>query len=281
MSRVSKGVLLVGLVTGILVGASGCSVQATVKTKTRFQEPNVAPSSEPTEAWAGEKIVVRDEAAGVISGTALTIKVDAAATKVTASATTVAMANNDDEASAKLTLADVKGTFKIVKEGDVWNVVCGHGSAHGSSGSGESGCNNLTVTIPAGSDAQKIALEAYVGNGDVNIDIASVTLETLGVNAKNGTLTVRAPTTKGSSISLVGEENCDVALSVPSSFSADKIELFADADKITNGVGDLQLTDTTGGKTGSRGTAGEGATSIRLTSKEFAGSTETVSLSTF
>jgi hypothetical protein len=282
MSRVAKGVLLGGLVLGI-VASTGCSVQGqvTAKSKTRFTESNVGPSSEPSEPWAGEKIVVRDESVGVVTGTALTINVDPSATKVTATAQLVASAANDEEANAKLSIVDAKATFKIVKEGDVWNVVCGHGASHGTSNGGESGCNNLVVTIPAGSDAQKIALDALCGNGDINIDVSAATLENLGVNGKNSDITVRAPTTKGANISVVGEENADVTVLLPSSFAADKIELFADPDKIVNNVGDLQLTDTTGGKTGSRGTAGEGAASVRLTSKEFAGSTNTVTLGTF
>lgn len=280
MSRVSKGVLLVGLVTGIVMGASGCTVQASVKTKTRFTENNIAPSAEPTDAWAGEKIVVRAEGVGVSVNGGLDIRVDATATKVTAVADLVALANDDDEASAKLSLADTKTTFKITKEGDVWNVVCGHGGSHGSSNSGESGCNKVTVTIPAGSDANKIALEAHSGNGSVNVDVSSVTLESLQVNG-HGDTTVRAPTTLGSTILVIGEESSDVSLLLPSSFAADVVDLVADAKSITNNVGDLQLTDANGGKTGSRGTAGTGAKSIKVQSTEFAGSTGTVSLGTF
>lgn len=281
MSRVAKAVVLGGLVLGVVAGASGCTVQASVKTKTRFTEPGVQPSSQPTENWAGEKIIVRDESAGLVVNGGLEIKVDPTATKVTAVADLVALANDDDAASAKLTRDEVKTTFKIVKEGDVWNVVCGHGSTHGSSNSGESGCNKLIVTIPAGTDAQKIALEAFSGNSDVNVDVSAATLESLVVNGKNGTVTVRAPATKGATITAIGDENADAIVLLPSSFAADKIELFADPDKIINNVGDARLTDTDGGKTGSRGTPGTGLASVRVTSKEFAGSTETVTLGTF
>lgn len=280
MSRVSKTVLLGGLVLGILACSSGCTVQATVKTKTRFTEPGVAPSAQPTDAWNGEKIVVRAEGVGVAVNGGLEIKVDPSATKVSAVADMVALANDDDKTSADQSIVDAKGTFKIEKAGDVWNVVCGHGGSHGSSNSGESGCNKVIVTIPAGSSTQPIALDALSGNGQVNIDISSVTLESLGVNGK-GDITVRAPTTKGSTISVVAEQSDDVNLLLPSSFAADEVYFVADADKIVNNVSDMTLTAADGGKKGSRGTAGEGAKSVKLTSKQFAGSSGQVILGTF
>jgi hypothetical protein len=281
MSRVvAKAVLLSGLVLGIVGATSGCTVQASVKTKTRFTEPNVAPSAEPTEAWAGEKIVINAQGVGVAVNGGLEVRVDPSATKVTAVADMVALANDDDKASADLSIIDAKATFKITKEGDVWNVVCGHGQGHGSSNSGESGCNKVTVTIPAGDSTNKIALEALSGNGSVNIDISSTTLESLGVNGK-GDITVRAPTTQGANISVVAEQADDVNLLLPSDFAADEVLFVADGDKIVNNVSDLALTDAPEGKKGSRGQAGEGAKTVKLTSKEFAGSTGQVILGTF
>lgn len=280
MSRVAKAVLLGGLVLGIVASASGCTVQASVKTKTRFTEPNQAPSAEPTEEWAGEKIIVNAQGVGVAVNGGLEVRVDPTAKRVTATADMVALANDDDEASAKLSIVDAKSTFKITKEGDVWNVVCGHGGSHGSSNSGESGCNKVTVTIPAGDSTNKIALDALSGNGSVNIDISATTLESLGVNGK-GDITVRAPTTQGASISVVAEQADDVNLLLPASFAADEVYFVADADKIVNNVADLQLTDAEGGKKGSRGTPGEGAKAVKLTSKPFAGSSGQVILGTF
>lgn len=281
MSRVSfRAVLLGGLVMGVLAGASGCTVQATVKTKTRFTENDVQPSAVPTEAWNGEAIRIDAQGVGVAVNGGLEVRVDPAATKVTAVANMVALANDDDKASADRSIVDAKGTFKIVKDGDVWNVVCGHGGSYGSSNSGESGCNKVTVTIPAGTDANKINLTALSGNGSVNIDISAATLEALGVNGK-GDITVRAPTTLGSTISVVAEQSDDVNLLLPSSFAADEVYFVADADKIVNNVGDLQLSDAEGGKKGSRGTQGTGAKSVKLTSKPFAGSSGQVILGTF
>ena len=283
MSRVSKAVLLGGLVFGVILGASGCTAQvnATVKSKTRFTEPGVAPSSDNQTDWAGEKIVVRNESAGVLVNGNTEVVIKPGATRVTASATIVALANNDDEASAKITLADLKTTFKIEKAGDVINVVCGHGKSAGSSNSGESGCNNIRVEIPAGDSTNKLLLDVLSGNGPVNVDVSAASLENLGVNGK-GDITVRAPTTQGSSISVVAEQADDVNLLLPSDFAADEVYFVADPpENIVNNVPDLQLTDAEGGKKGSRGQAGEGAKSVKLTSKPFAGSSGQVILGTF
>ena len=280
MSRVAKAVVLGGFLLGVVAGASGCTVQASVKTKTRFTEPGVAPSSQPTENWAGEKIIVRAEGVGVAVNGGLEVVVDPSATKVTAVADMVALANDDDKTSADQSIVDAKATFKITKEGDVWNVVCGHGASHGSSNAGESGCNKVIVRIPAGDSTNKIALDALSGNGSVNIDVSAATLESLGVNGK-GDITVRAPATLGANISVVAEQADDVNLLLPSSFAADEVYFVADADKIVNNVSDLQLTDAEGGKKGSRGTAGTGAKSVKLTSKPFAGSSGSVILGTF
>lgn len=280
MSRVAaKAVLLGGLVLGIVASASGCTVQATVKSKTRFTE-DVTPSSDNQSDWAGEKIIVRNESAGLLVNGDTVVRIDPSARRVTATAKIVALANDDDRASADLTKAELKTTFKIEKVGDVINVVCGHGGSHGSSNGGESGCNNILVTIPAGDSTNKLALDVLSGNGPVNVDVSAATLDNLGVNG-NGDITVRAPTTQGANISVVADKADDVNLLLPSSFAADEVYFVADADKIVNNVSDLTLTDAEGGKKGSRGTAGEGAKSVKLTSKPFAGSSGQVILGTF
>ena len=136
------------------------------------------------------------------------------------------------------------------------------------------------VTVPAGTAAMPLDLTALSGNGSVNIDVSGATLKNLGVNGK-GDITVRAPTTKGAGISVVAEQADDVNLLLPSSFAADEVYFVADADKIVNNVSDLQLTSAEGGQKGSRGTAGTGAKSVKLTSKPFAGSSGQVILGTF
>jgi hypothetical protein len=281
MSRVAaKAVLLGGLILGIVAGASGCTVQASVKTKTRFTEDNVAPSSDNQADWAGEKIVINNSSAGVLVNGDTVVWVDPNAKRVTATAKLVALANDDDKVSADITIADLKTTFKIEKAGDVINVVCGHGKAAGSSNSGESGCNNITITIPAGDSTNKLALDVLSGNGPVDVNVAAATLENLGVNGK-GDITVKAPTTQGANISVVAEQADDVSVLLPSNFAADEVYFVADADQIVNNVSDLVLTDAEGGKKGSRGQAGEGAKSVKLTSKPFAGSSGQVTLGTF
>lgn len=276
MSRVST-VLFGSVVAGIVALNAGCTVQASVKTKNRFVEDGVAATAATADEWAGEPIKIQAEGVGLAVNGGLDVRVDPNAKTITATARMLAMADAEDKASADQSIREAKETFKITKDGGAWLVFCGHGASHGSSNGGESGCEKVTVTVPAGTDAQKLDLTALSGNGSVNIDVSAATLANLGVNGK-GDITARFPTTQGAVISIVAEQADDIAALVPASFAADEVILQADADKITNGFSDLTL-DSTG--KGSRGTAGEGAKSIKLTSKEFAGSTGNVSLSSF
>ena len=148
------------------------------------------------------------------------------------------------------------------------------------SNSGESGCNNITITIPAGDSTNALAVDVFSGNGPVNVDVSAATLANLGVNGK-GDITVRAPTTQGANISVVAEQADDVNVLIPANGAADEIYLVADPDKIVSNVNGLTLADAEGGKKGALGTAGEGAKSVKLTSKPFAGSSGTVTIGTF
>ena len=79
----------------------------------------------------------------------------------------------------------------------------------------------------------------------------------------------------GANISLVGEQGDDISVKLPSDFAADEVILQADADKITLGP----FTDIKeGAGAGGRGQAGSGLASLKLTSKEFAGSTGEITL---
>lgn len=277
MSRVCSTVLFGSVIAAIVAVNAGCTVQASVKTKTRFEEPGVAATNTSTDEWNGEPIKIQAEGVGVAVNGGLTVRVDANAKTISATAKMVALAEAEDKTSADQSIVDAKATFKISKDGSGWLVACGHGGSHGTSNAGESGCNDVTVTIPAGSANQKLELTALSGNGSVNIDLTSAFLSNVGVNGK-GDITIRLPdsadATQGAGVSVVADQADDIDARVGSNFSADEIILQADAESITNGFSDVTLTD---GK-GSRGNAGEGYKSIKLTSKEFAGSTGKVSL---
>ena len=75
-------------------------------------------------------------------------------------------------------------------------------------------------------------------------------------------------------ILFVAEKADDITVTMPASWAADEVILQADADKIQNAFSDAKL----GAGAGGRGEPGTGLASLKLTSKEFAGSTGTITL---
>lgn len=273
MSRVST--LVIGsLAAAAFVLSAGCTAQvsATVKTKQRFVENNVRVDA--TEDWNGEPIVIDVAGVGVAVNGGLNIHTDPAAVRLAATARLLAMADAEDKASADQSIIDTKATYQIVKDGGTWKITCGHGGSHGTSNSGESGCEFVDISLPVGAADKPLVVTALSGNGSVDINVANATLGELGVNGK-GDIEAWIPTTKGARVSIVAEQADDITAHLPNDFSADEVIVQADADKITNGFADLTL-DANG--TGTRGTAGEGASSLKFTSKEFAGSTGNITL---
>lgn len=264
MSRVTTVGL--GLVALIAFTATGCKVS--VETKSRFVEENV--TQEDTADWAGENIQIDAAGVGIAVNGGLNVVEQPGLTRVKAVSRMLAMAF--EKADADASIVDAKATFKITRSGNTINVVCGHGNSHGESNGGESGCELMTVYVPAGSAAQKLNLQAASGNGSVNIKLAG-DIGTVLVNGK-GDIDATLPATQGARISLVADQADDVVLHLPSDFAADEIVLEADQDKITNDFSDAKI----GVGAGGRGTAGTGAESIKVTSKTFAGSTGKVTL---
>lgn len=275
MSRITSTVLLGSMVAAIAVLNAACTVQASAsaKTKNRFVEDGVTVTADAD--WAGEPIKINADGVGIAVNGGLDVVVSSDPhAKITATARMLAMADAEDKASADQSILDAKGTFTITKSGDGWVVACSHGGSHGTSDSGSSGCEKLTVTIPAGMDTMPIDLTALSGNGDVNVDVSSATLKNLGVNGK-GTITVRAPNTKGADVSVVAEQADDINCLLPKDFAADEVIIQTEAANIVNNFSDLKL-DSTG--KGTRGQAGTGLASVKLTSKEFAGTTGKITI---
>ena len=103
----------------------------------------------------------------------------------------------------------------------------------------------------------------------------SAVVSNIGANSNGGDTNADLPATKGANISLVSEKADDIAAKLPAEFAADEVILQADADKIALGP----FTDIKeGAGAGGRGTAGTGLASLKLTSKEFAGSTGQITL---
>jgi len=269
MSRLSS-VVFGTMVLAIGVASTGCSVSVSAKSKTRFVEENVAPSSGQGQDWTGEEIKIDDAAVGASVNGGLEVIAEAGRTKIEASARMLAMANDDEKSNADQTIVDAKATFKIVKSGNTITVSCGHGAAHGSSEAGLSGCERLVVRIPAGDATTPLTLTALVGNGGMKVSAANATVASIGLNSNGGDIELSTAATKGGNVSAVSEKADDITVRLPTAFAADTITLQADADKIDKGpFSDIQT---------GRGTAGTGLASLKITSKEFAGSTGKITL---
>lgn len=269
ISRIAFGTVI----AAIVVSATGCQVQASVKTKTRFVEPNIV--KEDTTEWKGQPITIKIEGVGVAVNGGVKVTADPNATKVSANARFLAMAFEDGKADADQSIVEAKSTFTIESSASGITVSCGHGGTHGSSNGGESGCELVNVVVPSGSAQTPLELTVQGGNGDMTLQLRGATIKNVGLNNNgSGDTSVEIPSTQGASVSLVSNKSGDIAVTLPTDWAADEVILQADADKIVNAFSDAKL----GAGAGGRGTKGSGLASLKVTSKEFAGSTGTITL---
>jgi hypothetical protein len=268
MSRVSTVVMSAFVVS---VAMLGCKASVSVETKTRYVDDPQTTREAPAD-WAGEDIVINDDAVGISVNGGLKITADPSVTKVTATSRIIAMAYSEDKTLADQSIAEAKDSFKITTSGNVTTVECHHGGSHGSSDSGSSGCELMEVKVPIGSTAKPINIKGLVGNGGITVSAGSAILGQLSLTSNGGDVDATVGANQGSEITASAEKADNVTLHLPSDFAADSISLNADANSIdTTAFPDV--------KSGSgRGTAGTGAKSITLTSREFAGSTGKVTL---
>lgn len=253
--------------------ASGCTL--TVKTKTRYVLPDGDPSTVATAAedWNGEPIDV--QAAGVqvsVNGGANVTGV-ANLKKITVKARVLAMADDTDKASAELSLAEAAKTLSVAKVDGKFVIACGHGGSHGTSNADTSGCELLDIQIPAGDTSKPIELTTSLGNGSLNV--SGVTVKSAQLTG-DGDATAKLSFVKGATISLTANSG-NASLSIPAGSSADSVVLLGDAKKSTSAFEGVKPD----GAAVSLGNKGEGATSIRVEAKEFAGSREAASLLKF
>ncbi len=210
-----------------LVVLSACSVSTTGNSITFKTQPEFLDNSQPakttTKAWAGEEIVIKNSGVNPMVGTGgLTINVDPSATTISAKADFVARA--DEEAEAKLSIADAIKTFSIEESSGRIAINCGNGGAHGSSSAAASGCKRITITIPAGSETQPHKLTLSTGMGDIKFSGAPTVANLLvDDNGTGGEVDVGAIPVKGARIVVTGEDNVTVRL--PADFAADNVVL--------------------------------------------------------
>lgn len=254
--------------------ASGCTL--TVKTKTRYVLPDGDPSTVATaiEDWNGEPIEV--QAAGVqvsVNGGA-NIKGVAGLTKITVKARILAMADDTDQASAQLSLAEAAKTLKVTKSaGGKFVIECGHGQSHGTSTSDTSGCELLDIQIPAGDAAKPVSITTALGNGDLSV--TGITVQDAQING-DGNTEASLSFVQGATINVVSASG-NASLAIPSGSSADAVTVSGDAAKSSSDFAEVKVN----AAAVSIGTVGQGAKSINVESKSFAGSPEAARLTKF
>ncbi|HEY8074697.1 MAG TPA: hypothetical protein VIF62_11315 [Labilithrix sp.] len=244
-----------------IASLSACSVSSTansltIKTQKEFVDSNTVTLTSAT-AWAGEPIKIENDSVDFVNGTGgVQVQVDPSATKITATATFTARADDDaHESEAQQSIVDAKQTFAV----DGFSFVCHHGQTHGTSGAGSSGCKLIVLTVPPGTAAQ--ALDLTVGDGNGGISFSDKVLAKNLLVQENGTgdLDVKVDPQKGSTISITG--GFDVTVGVPSTFAADSVTLTGPNDPM-----DIDTSAFQGLASGKGyGTAGTGASSFSVT----------------
>ena len=179
MSRVSS-VSFGCVVVAMAIGSGGCTISA--QTKDRFTEANYILTD--TQAWAGESISINIQGVPIAENGGVTVIADPnlAGGLMTANARLLAMANSDDKPSADQSIADAKATFCAFSRttaGEI-DIACGHGSSHGSSDGGQSGCELVEIHVPIGSATQKVNLKVLSGNGTMTLTLNAATIGTVG-----------------------------------------------------------------------------------------------------
>jgi hypothetical protein len=258
LSRIAFGTFAV-----IGVGVLGCSIdsskpgQITFKTQTRYvNAPDT--SVEATKDWTGEEISIVNDSLSVLVNGGTEVVGDASVKRVKVTARVVAYADAEDRASADKSIADAIKTVVIDESGGKISVKCGHGGSYGSSDAGKSGCEYLTVRVPAGDATKPVKVTIGAGNGDLKV---SGIVGSVSASTKNGDTTVSVTPAKGSTISATGDA---ATVSLPASFAADMITLSV-ASGSKGKVVTTDFPDVTSGK--GRGNAGEGAASITVSAQ--------------
>ncbi len=226
-------VALVGL--AIVGASSGCtlstvtnpdgSVTVTGKSKTRF----VSDQKPVREiAFTNQTIEVLNDGVNPGSGVGIVVTGSPGATKVTATSSIVAWADGAETENAKTAQKEVVDSFTVTEAGGKITVRCGHASKdYGTASRAGTGCEGLTVTVPAGTAAAPVSLVVKNGNSDIQVSgiTGSVTVEAQGA----GDAEVSVTPAQGSVISVSAE--FDALLRLPANFAADVVTLAADEAK--------------------------------------------------
>jgi hypothetical protein len=228
---------------------AGCTV--TVKTQTKFVGDQPVTKTASRSVASGDVVEIENGNGDVVvqggSGDKITLS-----TKVFSFA--------DVKGDADLALADVVNTIAIDESAGKFYIHCNKAaSAHGSAGTGTTGCDAFTVQVPSGTATAPLNLKATAHNGQIN---ASGLTGTAVIHTDNGNATASLGIAPAAVIE-VSSGNGDVSLALPANFTADAIVLTPGgpgAQKITTDFPDLDSAASTHKAAG-------GAKSITLTTE--------------
>lgn len=242
---------------------AGCSVSVDVKTKTKYTLSGGATATATKDWVAGAPIEVAN-ANGTVE-----VRGVPGLTKIAVTAKPFSFADTKEDGDKAI--ADVQASVVVEERASGgYFVRCSQSKQdYGTAPQGLSGCDDFVVQVPAG---QGVRLKATAENG--GLTASSLTVEdgqAIILRSDNGTVTVTGVTggaeissgngdveasvtpTKGCNVS-VKSENGDVTLSLPTSFSADRVTFSGETTDVT------AFTGLTSGST--RGDAGSGASTI-------------------
>jgi hypothetical protein len=215
-----------------------------------------------SESWTGEPIQVYSESGNV------RIVAEPGRSKIELSARFYAGASSDADAEAAF--RDIESQLEIELTDAGFQIVCPSAAErHGSAVRSTTGCDLLTVRIPAGAESQAHQLSASTSFGGI---IASGIIGSVKLQAPFG-LRAEVTPVQGSEITLAAEQlvlgNCPSVLLLPPDFASDQISLVVEGlgDIHAPAFPDLAVPMPDGQKTPksvalSRGTSGSGASLI-------------------
>jgi hypothetical protein len=256
------------------VKTSDCGDGGTcVTAKTQPETDGSLTSKTSMRAWKADDVIEIQNGNG-----AVIVHGDPNATTISVSMTPFAHSDSGGDADSKASIADAIASLTIDETNpNKFYVHCDRGGTHGTSQAANSGCKNLTVTIPAGSATAGLTLLANTNAGDVTAPDAltakagqylifttgagsvSVSNVSGGVKAHTevGDATANCTPAVGGTVE-VSSGNGDVTLSLPANFAADHVTLKGDPINVTGFGSDFTKASTT------RGAAGTGASSVTV-----------------
>lgn len=212
----------------LAMGLGACRVS--VETQTRYTrsggDEDYATATSDTAYAAGDKVSVNllgVEASGIgvsLNG-GVTVK-SGDVDKVSVRARVIAWGYSEDEPQAADAIGQVSNSVKVTKSGDTWNVTCDKIKV----GDASAGCEFIEVTVPRGTEASPLNVSVDSELGNVQVDLPSEIVKSLGVNADGpdpGILASVQPAV-GATIELVSDDGL-VRLNVPKDFTADEVRL--------------------------------------------------------